>query len=142
MMRRTTFVLAMMAVGALSLEIGAQNRQRSINTGDGRRVSDCGDIRVDYERRPAITETAETTLSPSQVSTLVVEVTRGGTFVNGWDRNEYSVKTCKAVPDDPDATSTLHEINTTVSNSQITVSGPTGKEWSANLILMVPRLTR
>jgi hypothetical protein len=67
----------------------------------------------------------------------------GGVYISGWDRSEYSVRTCKAVPDDSNATSTLREITTTASgDGQLTVTGPADREWMANLIIMTPRLSR
>ena len=137
----------MIALIAVSSTIDAQNRRTnrsvSTNVNRDRPVNNCGDIRVTFDRRPAITEETEMSLSASQVSTLRTQMSTGGIYINGWDRSEYSVKTCKAVPDDdPNATNTLREINTASNgNGQITVSGPTGGEWTANLIMMVPRLS-
>src|SRR5262245_483981 len=83
------------------------------------------------------------TLTASQISNLRIQMAKGGIYVNGWDRNEYSVKTCKAAPDDdPNVAGTLREIGTSNSNGQLTVNGPSGREWVANLIIMAPRLTR
>jgi hypothetical protein len=106
-------------------------------------VSDCGDIRVRFDRTPAVIEQTEMSLPASQVSTLRTQLSTGGIFVNGWDRNEYSVKTCKAAPqDDPNATGTLRDINTAiVGNAELVLNGPSDREWTANLIVMVPRLS-
>jgi DUF4097 and DUF4098 domain-containing protein YvlB len=137
----------MIALIAVSSTIDAQNRRTnrsvSTNVNRDRPVNNCGDIRVTFDRRPAITDETEMSLSASQVSTLRTLMSTGGIYINGWDRSEYSVKTCKAVPDDdPNATNTLREINTASNgNGQLTVSGPTGGEWTANLIIMVPRLS-
>jgi DUF4097 and DUF4098 domain-containing protein YvlB len=119
------------------------NRSARLNVDRDRPVTNCGDIRVTYDRRPAITEEADLSLPAAQVSTLRTRIGNGGIYVNGWDRNEYSVKTCKAVPDDSNATSTLRDINTTTNgNGELTVSGPTDRDWTADLIIMVPRLSR
>jgi type 1 fimbria pilin len=69
-------------------------------------------------------------------------MSNGGVYINGWDRSEYSVKTCKAAPaDDANAANTLHGITTTNGNGQIVISGPGDHEWLANLIVMAPRLS-
>ena len=83
-------------------------------------------------------------LPSSQVSNLRLQNAKGGVYINGWDRNEYSVRTCKAVPDDdPNPPATLREITTTdTTNGQLTINGPSGREWVANLIIMVPRLSK
>ena len=120
------------AVIALPLMTDAQTRRsgRSSSISVDGLVRDCGDIRVTYARRPAITEQTEMTLSPSQVSTLRAQVDNSGIYLNGWDRNEYSVKTCKAVPDDdPNPTVTLRAITTSNANGQLSVQGPNNSTY-------------
>jgi hypothetical protein len=138
-------VAAAVAVIATSFTIDAQNSRRSvnINTGRDRPVTDCGDIQVTYDRRPAITDSSEMTIPAAQVMTLRTRLRNGGMFVSGWDRNEFSIKTCKAVPDDQNATARLREISMTTSgNGDLTVAGPADGEWMASLIVMAPRLSR
>jgi DUF4097 and DUF4098 domain-containing protein YvlB len=79
-------------------------------------------------------------LAPSQAP-LKAQVRNGGIYLEGWDRNEISVTTCKAVPDDQDATGKLREINTVNQGGQLTITGPASGNWTASLIIMVPRLT-
>ncbi|HYR85866.1 MAG TPA: hypothetical protein VE422_17380 [Terriglobia bacterium] len=138
-----TFV-AVIVLPLMPLVMDAQTRRsgRSSSVSADGLVTDCGDIRVTYARRPAITEQTEMTLSPSQVSALRAQLTNSGIYISGWDRNEYSVKTCKAVPaDDPNPSSTLRAITTTNANGRLSVDGPNNSEWTANLIIMVPRLS-
>lgn len=118
------------------------NRSLSFNT-DNRNVTSCGDLRMTYDRQPAVTEEAEMTVPASQVATLRAELTNGGAFISGWDRNEYAVKTCKAAPpDDPNAVGILRDIKTSISGGgQLRVDGPAGSDWVATLIVMVPRLS-
>src|SRR5207244_1938461 len=93
------------------------------------------DLRVTFDRRPAITEQTQMSLSPAQVSVLRAQASNSGIYVTGWDRSEYSVTTCKAVPDDdPNASATLREIVTTFSDGRISVDGPShvscsGSAW-------------
>jgi len=132
----------MVAVTLLPLITDAQNRRNSasLSMDSGRTVTSCSDLRVTYDRRPALADEAEMSLSQSQVSELQIQTSDSGIYVTGWDRNEYSIKTCKAVPPDaPDAPGTLREITTTNSNGRISVDGPAGRDWMANLIVRVPR---
>ena len=145
-MKRKPILLLMIAVMACPLLIDAQNRRtrrsNSFNVDRDRPVTNCGDIRVTYDRRPAITEETEMTLPASQVSTLRAQASNSGIYLSGWDRNDYSVKTCKAVPDDdPNASGTLREITTSYANGLLTVNGPNDREWTASLIIMAPRLS-
>jgi hypothetical protein len=133
-------VLALLALLATAFAQDRRNRNRStsVNT-NGRQVDDCGDIRITYERKPAITEETTMTLPPSQVSTLQARSSNSGIYLSGWDRSEYSVTTCKAIPDDG-SRDTLAMITTTNSNGAIAVNGPSDREWMANLIIRVPRI--
>src|SRR5689334_1119692 len=128
MKTRIPWFVAMVAIAAASSMMAAQRQSSrpfgNANVGIDGPVSDCGDIRVTFDRRtPAVTEQTETRLTSSQVSTLRTQLSNGGVFVVGWDRNEYSVKTCKAAPqDDPNATSTLREITTNITgNAEISL---------------------
>ena len=147
MKTKLSAALTLFALIGLASAMGAQRlrtgRSTSTETNDDRPITSCGDIRVTYNRRPAVTAEAEMTLASSQVANLRLENAKGGMYVNGWDRNEYSVRTCKAVPDDdPNAAATLGEITTTNANGQLSVNSPSGREWVANLIIMVPRLSK
>jgi len=145
-MKRKLALVLMLAVMAFPLLMDAQNRRsRRSNSfsvdGDGP-VTDCGDLRMTYDRRPAITEETAMTLPASQVSALRAQTSNSGIYLTGWDRNEYSVKTCKAVPDDdPNAVGTLREITTSYANDRLSVNGPNDRKWVANLIIMAPRLS-
>ncbi|MBI4473618.1 MAG: hypothetical protein HY646_13195 [Acidobacteria bacterium] len=142
MKTKSTLLLTIVAWIVFTAVTGAQerrNRSTGINTGD-RQVNDCRDIRVTFDRRPAITEETQTTIPASQVSTLQARTSNSGIYTAGWDQNEYSVKTCKAVPDDAPG-DVLRQITTTVSNGRISVDGPQNRDWVANLIIMAPRLS-
>jgi hypothetical protein len=136
-------VIVSMAVSLVATGQGRRtNRSPNVNIDTNRSVTSCADIRVSYDSRPAVTDESEMSLPAAQVSTLRTRMANGGTYVHGWDRAEYSVKTCKAAPaDDPNAMSTLGQITTSNSNGEVAVNGPSDREWAANLILMVPRLS-
>jgi len=146
MRTKLTLLFSVLAVTALSALLDAQSRRSgrstSTNVDGDHPVTNCDDIRISYDRRPAITEETETTLAASQVSALRSQLANSGIYVSGWDRSEYSIKTCKAVPsDDPNPSSTLRGITTNIANGQVAISGPTDREWMANLIVMAPRLS-
>jgi DUF4097 and DUF4098 domain-containing protein YvlB len=137
--------LALVAVLAiLSLTLEGQNRRGSMSVGGNRIVSGCSDLNVNFDRRPAITEETHMTLSPAQVSVLRAQTSNSGIYVTGWDQKDYSVTTCKAVPDDGgNVSATLREINTTFNDGRISVEGPNNRssQWSATLIISVPRIS-
>jgi hypothetical protein len=142
MKAKTTALLLLVAAFAVTME--GQNRRRSTSTNvDGDRpVTSCGDIRVTYDRRPAVTEESQITLTPAQIQVLRAEASNNGIYVSGWDRSEYSVTTCKAVPDDDsNPKDTLRQITTSYTGGRLMVNGPSGHDWMANLIILVPRLS-
>jgi len=134
------------ALITLPLFVSGQNsrtgRSASVQIDGDQPIANCGDIRISYDRQPALKDEVEMTVPASQISTLRARMSNAGLYVSGWDRSEYSVRTCKAAPsDDPDAAGKLREIQTNFSNGELTVSGPAGGNWTANLIIMVPRLS-
>jgi DUF4097 and DUF4098 domain-containing protein YvlB len=145
-MKTKTLLALVVCMTIISLRIEAQNRRRSssVNVDSNRSVSSCSDLQVSFDRKPAITEETQMTLAPGQVQVLRAQTSNSGIYVTGWDRAEYSVTTCKAVPaDDPNANATLRDITTSFSSGQISVDGPNGanQQWMAALILMVPRIS-
>jgi DUF4097 and DUF4098 domain-containing protein YvlB len=137
-------LFTILAVTGLPLIAQAQNRKNgpSTNISGDRAVTSCRDIEITYDRRPAITDEASMTVPASQVSTLKSQMNNGGLYLTGWDRNEFSITTCKAVPsDDVNPQATLRDITTNYSSGQLSVSGPSGRDWVANVIIMVPRLS-
>jgi Toastrack DUF4097 len=147
MKTKNILLLSLIALLGISSLIAAQNRRAgqgfSSSVNGDQAVTKCDDIRVTYSRQPAITEEVEMALPASQVSTLRTRMSNGGVYINGWDRNEFSVKTCKATAaDDSNPTATLRAITTTNNGGDIAISGPSDHEWTANLIIMAPRLSR
>src|ERR1051325_5626453 len=125
-MKNKTLFILIVTILALPLLLSAQNQSRrrstSTNVQGDRPVTSCSDINVTFDRRPAATEESEMTIPASQISTLRAQASNNGIYVAGWDRNEYSVKTCKAVsPDDSNPASTLGEITTVNSNGRIEI---------------------
>src|SRR5262245_52756699 len=90
------FLLILTVVLTLPFAVDAQNRSRRRSTstsveGD-RSVTDCRDIRATFDRRPAITEESQMTMTLAQGSVLRASASNNGIYVTGWDRNEISVK--------------------------------------------------
>jgi DUF4097 and DUF4098 domain-containing protein YvlB len=144
-MKTKIALTALVLFVSFALGIQAQNRHRSnMSTNTNGQVSSCGDLRVTFDSRPAVTQESQMSLSPAQIQVLKAQTTNSGIYVIGWDRSEYSVTTCKAVPnDDPNPSATLAEISTSVTGGQITVNGPSdsNRQWSAALIINVPRIS-
>jgi hypothetical protein len=86
-MKTKLFLLMTIALPLLVAAQGRQNRQvrqarRSTNLNvDIEKVTNCGDLRMTFDRRPAITEESEILLPASQVSTLRAQTENSGMYV-------------------------------------------------------------
>src|SRR5262249_44218352 len=118
MKTKLTLIFTMVCIAAVSSITDAQNRRAGRSAGmsmdTDKLVMSCGDLHVTYDRRPALTEETQVTLPAAQTSALQAQTANSGIFVTGWDRTEYSVTTCKAVPDDANASATLRGITTNI----------------------------
>ncbi len=134
-MRRLLFptLLLLMALPAFA---GRHHRGMniSISEDDWRDITDCGQIsvRFDGERVPMSTEE----IAVGNRGTLRIRSDRnGGIRVSGWDGSGYSVKACKAISPDVNAT----DIRVTQSADEISATGPDEGQWVVYFLVRAPR---
>jgi hypothetical protein len=131
-------LVALLIAALLVTETSFAQRRRGTNVQTNTRgepVTDCSQIEVTFGDDAAYTAQEELTVPRGQVQFLGVRAaTNGGISVQGWNRDEYSVKTCKAAPR-PDL---LTQIATSNAAGRVTVSGPSMDEWVAYLIVRAP----
>lgn len=145
MKRMALFMLVALFGAALIFEpISASQRHHhstTISIDDEKDLTDCGQIKLlisDAEQ--ARSELAQT-ISRSAAATLHVEPPRnGGVSVQGWNRDEYSVKACLAASGatTADAKAILDQVKLTVRDGRVIVEGPEPKDWIAYLIIRAP----
>src|SRR5262249_12192334 len=85
MRTKTAPLLSMSRLSAACGAIGAKNQRprRSFSTNNGDQViTNCDDIQITYDRRPAVTDETEMTLTASQISNLRIQMAKGGIYVN------------------------------------------------------------
>jgi DUF4097 and DUF4098 domain-containing protein YvlB len=104
-------------------------------------VQNCSDLHVRFDHRDTVTDSEEQTITKSQAGTLrVYAESNGGIYVQGWDKDAYSVTLCKTAEAGSDARSILSQIHLSFSNGELRVSGPNANEpWSAHLIINAPK---
>ena len=144
-MIRSFFVcLTILLVGSgMMLTGGAQERKHhgfSISTGPDRMITDCSQIKV-TSRDAEVARTEQSHALSSSTSPLQVQAPRnGGIHVQGWKGGEFSIKACISAAGDTaqEAQSVLAQIALSVSNGRVTVTGPTGPNWVAYLIVQAP----
>jgi DUF4097 and DUF4098 domain-containing protein YvlB len=118
----------------------AHHRSMTISTDDHAPITNCSQIEISYDHREAIRDEQDFTLTKSQVLRLVVRPSHnGGISVLGSDRQDYSIKACKAAAG-PDSKHLLSQIAVSIDAGSISVHGPDSEEdWVVYLILQVPR---
>src|SRR5229473_2177999 len=104
-------------------------------------AADCSDLHIRLnDERPTI-ESEERTVSKGEAAVLRVhEVENGGVQVRGWDKDTYSVTTCKAAVGG-DAARLLSQIKLAVQGGEVSVSGPHGErnDWTVFLLIRTTR---
>lgn len=157
-MKRILLILAALAVGTSMLVTvaGAQKRKsRNINiddgdhrnvivAGDGKAnvITDCAQLRMRIGDLEPIRSQQEQIVPRSAVSSLRVKAHRnGGIRVQGWDRDEYSIKLCLSIAADSDISpgELQNQIKLQVQNGEVTVQGPDSGDWVAYILIQSPR---
>jgi len=115
----------------------------TMNGGSREPVTDCSDLRIQFDGRDAVMKSEQQTISRAQAATLTVRPHRnGGVQILGWDQNSYSVTACKAASnEDGDAEVTLSQIHLNVSSGEVSTDGPgsENRDWTVYLLIRSPK---
>jgi hypothetical protein len=105
-------------------------------------VTDCSDLHVRFDDRDALMESEERTVTKADAPTLRVRPHKnGGVQVQGWDKDTYSVTSCKfASNEDGGAQRILAQMTLSVKNGEVSTNGPSDDgEWTIYLLIRAPR---
>jgi len=114
----------------------------SMSGGHREPVADCSDLHVRFDDRDAVMETEERTVTKAEAPTLRVHPHKnGGVQVQGWDKDTYSVTSCKfASNEDGGAQRILAQMTLSVKNGEVSTSGPGDDgEWTIYLLVRAPK---
>ncbi len=114
----------------------------SFSVDDDATLTDCSQVKIRFDERDAARAEQQLTLSQSEIATLRVRGNENiGMRVQGGDRNDYSVKACKAVAAGSDAQEALGQISVSREGSELVVKGPNHHRdsWMVYLIIQAPR---
>jgi hypothetical protein len=149
-------IATMSGLGAHAVAQNSDRRFSDFSTGsrDGRRaqtniaadsnqpVTDCSQVRVQFDGKDAITGEDQIRIPRSQILVLRFRASaNGGVYVSGSSGNDYVVRTCKAVPGDDlvVASQMLRQIQTSESEGRLSVTGQPGGAWSVTVLIETPR---
>jgi hypothetical protein len=113
--------------------------------GHERPMADCSDLRMQFDGERAIVQSEEKTLTRAEAPTLRVRAeTNGGVQLQGWDKDTYSITTCKAaVPPQSDADALFSQIHVSIQGGEVSASGPSRSgrrdQWSVFFLIRTPK---
>src|SRR2546427_174869 len=122
----------------------AASRRHSVNISGGHKhpITDCSELRIQFDERDAVVRSEERTLTKSEAAVLQIHPhSNGGVQVVGWEKETYSVTACKAAAGSGDAAEKiLSQITMSIENGRISTSGPGGEEgWTVYLLIRTPK---
>ena len=118
-----------------------KHRGFSISTGPEKDIRDCSQMRLTVRDGEVVRSEQVKTIPQNAASTLRIKApTNGGVYVVGWDRSEYAIKACLGAAGDDvaDAKALLDQLSLSVSDGQVTVTGPSGGSWVGYLLVQAP----
>ena len=146
----------LMAVAAMALNSGSvtavaadqhswSSSSSVSSSSHGGPMADCSDLHMEFDGQKAIVRSEEKTLSRAEAPTLRVHAeTNGGVQIQGWDKDSYSITTCKAAaPPEGEAEGLFSQIHVSIQNGEVSASGPgrSGRrhEWSVFFLIRTPK---
>jgi hypothetical protein len=114
----------------------------SMSGGHREPVTDCSDLHVRFDDRDAMMESEERTVTKADAPTLRVRPHKnGGVQVQGWDKDTYSVTSCKfASNEDGGAQRILAQMTLSVKSGEVSTNGPSDDgDWTIYLLIRAPK---
>jgi len=120
------------------------DHRHSVSVSGGHRepASDCSDLHVRFDDRDAVMASEEHTVTKADAPTLRVRPHKnGGVQVQGWEKDTYSVTSCKfASNEDGGAQRILSQMTVSVRNGEVSTNGPSDEgDWTIYLLIRAPK---
>jgi hypothetical protein len=135
-----TLVWASVAVTAAPR---AFSRHRSIASASAADfpVTGCSDLGVHFDHSAPVLQSEQRTITKSEAPLLHVQAdSDGGLYVEGWEKETFSLTLCKAAEAGPDAEAILSQIRLTFRDGVVRISSPTATgRWAARLLIRAPK---
>jgi hypothetical protein len=122
----------------------ATTHRHSVNISGGHKhpITDCSDLRIQFDERDAVVRSEERSLTKSEAAVLQVHPhENGGVQVVGWDKETYSVTACKAAAGSGDAAERiLSQITMSIEKGRVSTKGPgDDDDWTVYLLIRTPK---
>jgi hypothetical protein len=147
LMKRNHFVfIATLALGLLSSGLANARSDRhnlTVSTNDHEDITNCSQVEMRFGHEETARAEDQFTLARKDVARLAVRPAKnGGMAVQGWDRDEYSIKACKAAggSSESSARNVLGQISVSTHSGNVTAQGPGDEDsWVVFFIVQAPR---
>lgn len=137
-MKKAFVVGAMLSAALLFASVLlARGQEITTDTDGDSSLTNCDQVHIRFDHRSAARDEQDFTIPKSQVAHLEVRPSEnGGVYVQGWDRDEYRIKACKAVENGSD----LSRVSVSVNGGRVEVKGPWQESgWVVYLLIQAPR---
>jgi hypothetical protein len=132
--------LAAIALAAAAVAAPARAHRHGPTTTSGEQARTCSDMDVRFGDRGALTAEQTLTIPGGAHPKLRLSASEnGGVWVAGSDRTDFSIRVCKAVPDDAEGREALSRIQAKAEQGELRLDGPNGDDWVAQLIIQAPK---
>lgn len=101
----------------------------------------CSALQIHFDDHDAVVQSEEKSISKSEAPTLRVRGdSNGGVYIQGWDKENYSVTLCKAAESGPDADAVLSQMHLVLNGGELRISVPSSSNrWAAHLLIRAPK---
>lgn len=139
-----TLIIALAGLGlAHGVEAGQGRRYQgfSISTGPDKTIDDCSQVRLNVRDAEVVRSEQTKAIPRNSITSLQIRAPHhGGIYIQGWDRDQYSIKACLgAAGDNPaEAKALMDQLSLAIHDGQVSVQGPDGQTWVGYLLVQAP----
>ena len=148
-MKKTVLVLTLISVGSFLLfepasaqqRKGRDHRNTTVSIDDEKPIGDCDQVRIRIGDGETVRSELIQTIPMSAAASLQVRSPlKGGIHVQGWNREEYSIRACLGAVGSSaaEAKALLDQIKMSVQGGEVVLRGPNPEDWIAFLIIQAP----
>jgi hypothetical protein len=144
--RNLAFLISAYVLLALIILTGAKaaSHRHSVNISGSHKhpITDCSDLRIQFDERDAVVRSEERTLTKSEAAVLQLQPhENSGVQVVGWQKDTYSVTACKAAAGSGDAAERiLSQIIMSTENGRVSTKGPADDDdWTVYWLIRAPK---
>src|SRR5215216_3573153 len=107
MIKASILTLTLVLAGsglAYDAEAGQERRHQGFSISTGKSMNDCSDVRLNVRDSEIVRSEQTKSIPRNSISSLQIQAPHhGGIYIQGWNRDEYSIKACLGAAGDTSA---------------------------------------